>query len=280
MTKNRIFIVFLVLVISAYAFPILASADMGPKPSIEVAVENPPNELYYIELLEEDQGMSYEGRSVNVSNESKFNQEMVDTIVNYNVDGFVWWYGGALEDEIHASTDEHQYLFSYDVPDTFKFIVVTESGKCIVTERITKKAYNARFTLDLSNGVAEEISVKEDLSGYLISALPSYLVTLIGTLIIELLVFKMFSFKLNDGKNVLCLILANVCTQIILYVFLFILPSLGFIIGEIFAFVIESIVYAIFLKPKSRAKSVFYAIAANYASAVIGIPLLTIFYYK
>ena len=43
--------VFCVLALLAVLLPVPARADMGPKPSMTIHVENPPSGIYYLDLL-------------------------------------------------------------------------------------------------------------------------------------------------------------------------------------------------------------------------------------
>ena len=51
--------VFCVLALLAVLLPVPARADMGPKPSMTIHVENPPSGIYYLDLLVPDEP-SYE----------------------------------------------------------------------------------------------------------------------------------------------------------------------------------------------------------------------------
>ncbi|MBR4554902.1 MAG: hypothetical protein IKO27_04840 [Ruminococcus sp.] len=68
---------------------IFASADMGPKPSIDLTVNNAPNENYYIDLLySKDWHLTTEDIEIkreieNAASES--DREMMRTVVEYEI---------------------------------------------------------------------------------------------------------------------------------------------------------------------------------------------------
>lgn len=268
--KKRIFVLifFFVMFVILICNAIISSADMGPKESIDLTVKNPPDERYYIDLLKTGDYTYPPNRQELYENLVKrgYDPKMTKTICDFYDDGWTARMGSPLGDEITESNENHIYKFDYmDVPYNFKILVVTESGKIIVSDKFKRKSYNAVISYDMSSGVIEEEKVQERIP------ISSYAVTLIITLIIEgvIYTFKWFKFEKNCKRNIVCILFTNIFTQILLYISLN-YWIFGIIIAEITILVIESVVYALIFKSKSRSISVSYAVLANLASFFLG----------
>ena len=261
-----------IILITVTALPVYA--DMGAKPSIDLTVENAPDEEYYIDLLMpyplQDEGSVLE--SINEQYSGR-DAEMIKAIVTNAGDGWSPRHGGERGigfDFIHSNT-EHKYTFSYtNVPERFKVIIVTCSGKVIKSEEFTRKAYNAVITFDAGTG-----KMSEKMSGWVSAYLVRFFITFLGTLIIEGIVFLCFKYKFGEGNNFVVFILTNFCTQVLLHVSYFFVPvgwiSKGIYIVEIIIMVIEAVVYSKLLTPKE--KGVRYALIANTISLVLTFPV-------
>lgn len=277
--KNNGILVF-IFVFVTFAMQIFliipASADMGPKPSIELTVIDAPDEKYYIDLLKRGNYTVAPNKQELCDQliEYGYDPQMTKTICEYYDDGWVARLGSPLDDEITESNDYGVYKFDYsDVPYNFKIIIVTESGKIIVSDEFEREAYNAKITYNVTSGEIKEKIINEHISlSALGSLLCSYVITLFITLLIEGIVytFKWFKFEIKCKRNIVCIILTNVFTQILLYVSINYFFIFGIFTAEIVILVTESIVYALVLKSKSRAASIAYAALANFASFFLG----------
>ncbi|MBE6868957.1 MAG: hypothetical protein E7494_09360 [Ruminococcus albus] len=269
--KKRLFALIAVLIfITVTAMPVYA--DMGPKPSIELTVKNAPDEDYYINLLVPGTLRKKEDRLQEVNEQySGKDAELMRVIINNTEDGWYPRRGGHFR-ELTQSKSLRKYEFSYmDVPKTFKVIIVTESGKVIVSNEITRKAFNAEITFDAETG-----KLREKKTAMLAKQLERFLITFIATLLIEGMIFRCFKFEGKEGHNFAVFFKTNLCTQLLLYVVISLLPLHMLIYGGIFAAeiiitIIEGCVYSKLLTPKG--KGARYAIVANILSFVLSLPM-------
>ncbi|GFN34431.1 hypothetical protein [Tepidimicrobium xylanilyticum] len=134
---KRVKFVILIFLFINYIFPSTVKADIGPKPSIKLIVENPPEGKYYLDLLI-DYEMSHSYTNVKEKDLDDIN--VYNILKNYKVDG--WRPAlvtgtkvplfGELTGKIENDTMVHS--FSYlGVPDRFKVIIVKESGEVVVS---------------------------------------------------------------------------------------------------------------------------------------------------
>lgn len=271
--KKRLFALIAVLIfITVTAMPVYA--DMGPKPSIELTVKNAPDEDYYIDLLVPGSLRNKEDILKDVNEEYLGKDaEMMSGIINNTDDGWHPRYGteNGRAKGFTCNNSSHKYRFNYNnVPETFKVIIVTESGKVIVSNEITRKAFNA-VTTDAKTG-----KLRERKNAILAKQLERFLITFIVTLLIEGMIFRCFKFEGKEGHNFAVFFKTNLCTQLLLYVVISLLPLHMLIYGGIFAAeiiitIIEGCVYSKLLTPKG--KGARYAIVANILSFVLSLPM-------
>lgn len=273
--KLFILLLFILMIIPATAF-----ADMGPKDSLTVYVKNPPKELYYLDLLAENNG-GY----TNIPDDQKgeLNENMVKMLYSFKEDGWMpaltegtsapMW--GKLTGD--ADGDMMVHKFGYvGLPDTYRIIIVTESGDISVSKTLTRKALQSSVTYDFATGIAE---VPPTYMTYIYQ----FLFTCSFTLLIEGLLLVLFGFKLKDNWKVF--LITNVSTQIILTAtvgatlvrngslaaFLMKFPV------EIVILILESIVFGLLLEGGTKMKRYGYGIAANIASWVFGVVMLMVY---
>lgn len=267
--KKRIFALIAVIIfITVTALPVYA--DMGPKESIELTVKNAPDEDYYIDLLMpgslRDKGDIL--RAVNEKYSGK-DAEMINGIINHYEKGWRPRLGSNIGGRFTHSNSSHSYVFDYDnVPETFKVIIVTESGKVITSDEFTRKSYNAVITYDV-----EKDKFNEDMSSALIKQLLSIFFTFLATIFIEGIVFLCYKYKFGEGKNFIVFILTNLATQVVLYIASCYF-TLAFIAAEVLVTAIEAFVYSHLLTPKEKGGR--YALTANVISALLTTPMWVI----
>ena len=145
-----------VMIFSATAF-----ADIGPKPKVTIYVENAPDETYYLDLLTDRE---YSSKYKNIDGEDDYNSDIIDMLYCMSDDGWYPAYADGTAIPIFGKlTGDSQngkmvHTFSYSgVPDTYKIIIASESGKVIVTDTIRQKSLQASMTLD-----ADDISYISD----------------------------------------------------------------------------------------------------------------------
>lgn len=275
----------LVAVSLALAMSVSVFADMGPKPSVQIAFTDMPGETFYATLLSRS---AVSGPySANVGGWSgdydggDCDEEVLAAFEGYeDADGFyflrVYW----------KSSETGVLNWSYLSPTTYKILLYfPDSGEFCVSPIYERYAFDSSYTVSLA-----------ELSGGVISASRSYdyaqaagdfFMRCIVTIAIELIVAMMFGYR---EKRLLTLIAAaNVVTQVILnlvlsyYVYMYSAAGISALIGgglyilmEILVFVTEALVYVRLMPPRagrelSRRRIWLYSLAANAASCFAGI---------
>lgn len=262
--------------------PFAVRADMGPKPSITIVVQDPPAGEYYLDLLI-DRDLPYE--NIFEEDRAKYDPEKLGILESYSKDG--WYPGlahgtgvpmwGKLTGEQKNGQMHHTFGY-FGVPDRFKVIVVTPDNQVMVSEVLEKIVFQETFILDYNTMETEQN----------MALAPAYakqfFMTLIATLIIEGIVLLLFGFSLK--KNWLAFLGVNFGTQLIMTsvlgtvlirsglfnaYFVFVPLEIGIIIAEAIAF-------RYLLKGHSAGRRVGYAVAANLASAAAGVLLIAFEY--
>lgn len=267
-------------------------ADSGPKPMIYVWVENGPEEPYYMDLLEEDPYTPYSfGPDQSVWGYSKEDAAALDRTL---MDGLLaavpeGWHACSLQgtrqgvpmfgdlDGRNAQTTaadvwrEGLHRFSYlGVPETFRVLAVTQSGKIFCSEPLARHAFQSSVTLDWSAGT---VSMPPVWQRYVLQ----FLATFVPTILIE----GVFLWLLGlwSRRNVLVFLLVNLLTQGGLSLW-FSIEATRYAIGywyfwtlipaEIAVLAVEIILYRRFLQEPYNGRAVTYAVTANLASAILG----------
>jgi hypothetical protein len=251
---------------------------MGPKPTLTVKITNPPDEDYYVGLLEErefyDWGFANRGFTEDEA-------DIVDYFLTYDKDGYVL-FQSPVGGNIKRSVDDNTYTFTYMVPDTFKVLVYTASGDEYVSDVITRHAFHSEFYYDVSTGAIRENRItKVSFQKFVVST-----VLCIGiTLGLEALI--LLGFSLARKKNWKYFFFINLITQTVLNVLLTLsgFISMFFIIvtwlvSEILIITVESVYYSKRLINKNDecrpARNVAYGITANIVSLLAELPVLFI----
>lgn len=273
---KKIFVL-MVFLFSFLAFNVqTVSADVGPKASAEVTIIGIEGE-YWFELLipvrfnVEDRELEDWQMYIEYN---YYKDDYPERLVYFqDDDGYAactFYYGPPCN---YRQTGEHSYRMTYfSAPRVFKVAIVTEDDVLIVSESINRKMFHASFTFDLTGvdltqdqfGVGE---VSEELP--ITEAVSSFFLRVVLTVGIELIVLALFmyrkatSFKLVGVVN---LISQTLLTLGILlgYYFASMFGAIAiFIIGEIFVFTFEIVLYSIKLKEKTVMRAVIYGFVAN-----------------
>ncbi|MBR3635629.1 MAG: hypothetical protein IKN47_05475 [Lachnospiraceae bacterium] len=252
-------------------------ADMGPKPSISLVLENAPQDYYVGLLVEADK---YGKADVSLDDEMSIEEfNALCTLTGYDSDGWIYWDGNPVTGTRFKSNANHKYNFTYMVPSTFRVIVVSLDGQTYISNKIKKQKFNAECTYDLATGQIKE-NVLAGTGKYLIFVLVCYLATLFFEGIMLIL------FGLFNRKNLKCFFMANTITQVMLnsvivymdYKGMDILLVLIWPLAELAIIIVESLIYRKRLIKKdgeiSTKRNVGYAIAANIFSIVAGLVAL------
>ena len=271
--KKRVILLVSVILLTAILTPAVF-ADMGPKDSLTVYLENPPDELYYLDLLyeterdqvypnlTEEELASLNADMLNAIRDNKFGLKAALT------DGTGIPTFGSLMGKADGLCMKHTFGY-YGLPDTYRIIIVTESGKTHVSEEYTRKAMQSSITYDYRSGTAE---IPPLWTQYALQ----FLYTFFMTLIIEGTIFLLFRFSLRrDGAVFLGV---NFATQIILTVFVGHAMIMGgtvnsfirLLVCEPFILIAESAAFAFLLKDHTRARRIGFGTAANLISWIAG----------
>ncbi len=256
----------------AFAFPVFA--DMGPKPEVTVRVENPPEGLYYLDLL-----VPYQDDYPNLTVEERAaaDPELLKELASLEDEG---WYpalsGGThipLSGSLTGEPDgeEMVHAFGYAPPDSFRIILASEEGT-VVSDVVETHVFRSTVRFDAQTGETSQRS-------WWLAYPFQYFTTLIPTLIIEGIVFLLFGFSLQ--RHWVFFLILNMSTQLLMYYFIWCADKVGApVVGvfyflymiplEIFITIIEAVAYARCPLGKSGKRRVLCAAAANAASCFAG----------
>ncbi len=267
-TYQRIFMLMTAVVIAVLA-ALPVSADMGPKESILLTVENAPDENYYIDLLCYYTENNSKEQQYYRNEASATDRKMMETIDAYvSEESYGARHGCPIEPPYRHSNDKNRYEFCYmNVPEQFRVIIVTESGQVYVSEPCKRRAFNAYMTYDVQSGKVSEKAV-----GYLGPLALKFALTCGFTLAVEKAVFLLFKYSFGEGHNKRVFYLTNLSTQLLLYAAIETISG-AFIYAELVITGLEGVIYAKLLTPKDKLKASLYAATANLVSLLLGIPV-------
>lgn len=287
MKKSLRFCVLLAL--AATLLTVSAFADTGPKPQLTVKVTNPPEELYYLDLLAEGDwehagDADYSGLDWSYSEEeiAALDSGLLDALRAAVPDG---WHactaqgtnGAPMWGDLIGSDAGGVRLHSFryhGVPDTYRIILVTKSGESWVSGVLHRATLQSSATVDWAARIANAPSPA---MAYALQ----FLCTLLPTLLIEGLL--LFAFGYRSKRSWLVFLLVNLVTQggFAVYLAVTVLNhgvsgwSLIFYIPiEVIITLVELLLYRRLLTEKNKARAAVYAIAANLCSAVFGLWLI------
>lgn len=258
--------------------PIVVYGDVGPKDKLTVYVKNPPEESYYLDLLTQNT-KPYNNFHQDGEREA-LNQKMISLLYSYESEGWkpalvegtgapMW---GNLVGERVGDKDVHTFGY-YGLPDTYRIIIVTESGKISVTEAIIRSSLQSSVTYDYVNNTIKLPNLYKSYAFQLVT-------TFIPTIIIEGIILVLFGFKIKDNWKIF--FITNTGTQILLNVAVtYLMIKSGVIaafLAQIFVepiiITIESVAYLLLIKEHSKKRRFFYGVVANIASWMIGFYIL------
>ena len=273
---NRFYKLTLFLLLAIYIISVCSSdvyADMGPKPSITIHVENGPSE-YYLALLCSPRGITGTNSDLKLENVNEV------TVQNYLKDFFYdeWVFSESpVGDNIISSRDTTEFYFGYMVPDDFKVIIISTDGTVYLSDHINPEEFNADITYDVATGKLTE-TIEDRTLRHSIYVVVCYLLTLA----MELVVLLLFKYPFNK-RNLFCFLLINTITNIPFSIFLInqrasIPMIIIWFFLEIIIMLLEGVFYLITLRDaegrRRKLKSFLYGVVANIASATLGTIIL------
>ncbi|MBS5938031.1 hypothetical protein [Clostridium sp.] len=274
-----IIIIFLTLLIPFN----IVKADMGPKPELQIIVENPPKEEYYLDLL-----VDYEvNNGYTWLDEEDYNQDKIKVFKEFR-DGkwrpaLLTKTRGPMNGELVGERDGNTVIhdFGYTLPQSFKIAILDSNNNITVSDEITLRYFRTIIKYDY---VSKKISFETESSemglvrGNIIEmlSLKGLMLTIILTLIVEGIILLLFKFNIKE--NIKPFILINLLTQILLNIFLTLVVNKNdfgaftftLIILEFFITVIESFLFSKLLKGHTPKRRVVFSIVANIISFLSG----------
>lgn len=260
-------------------FPMTASADMGPKPSVYITFENMGDETCYGTLLSKSPSLgylsAYDGE--HIENYGNLDMNIWRAFVDYqDSDGYYFLQEASL------CSDSKRLSSGYYPPDPFKILLYyPETDTFLVSGIYECYAFDSYFSVDMkginidSAEAQEALLIAENNYDY-IGELIGLICRVIITVLIEIGIACVFGFR---QKRLLLLITGiNVVTQVILNVMLNVIRynhGYGLITyiglympGETVVFIIEIVLCAVWFNRVSKTKipawkPIVYALVAN-----------------
>jgi hypothetical protein len=133
--------------------PVLA--DAGPKPELRITLIDPPDEPYLLDLLVQpnctecwidDERFEGIDPALIALIEAQHTAEWVGVLTH----GLSYPVFGHLQGS--TVNGQRVHTFTYRVPDAFKIVVVTQSGKTVVSEVIQRDAFLMNIRFDVTSG--------------------------------------------------------------------------------------------------------------------------------
>ena len=290
------------LVLAVSLFPITASADTGPKPSVRITFENLGDEECWGTLLSSKKSTgpssAWDGNENNARHNENpngqydwqdFGYDVWKAFVDYDEKDDYYFLQEAWQ-----INETKELAWTYYPPNEFKILLYfPETEEYAVSGVYERYAFDSYFTVNM-DGVKLSVDYNEELSSdERINAYNSYnyrveilalIARIIITIIIEMAIALAFGYW--EKKQLLLLAGMNAGTQIILNVLLNIINYnsgriafvLFYILFEIIVAIIEAIVLLVFLnkisiKQRKRWLMIVYVILANVVSFWSGLYL-------
>ena len=278
--KSRRFLAFTLALVSCFCVCIsTVFADIGPKPSVFVTVKNAPSKDYYVAFL------YYDEYSINpkFSYDEELSEEenmAIQTIFNYNEDWFnLYSINNRKFYKRSSGQDDEEFEF-FQGSGTFKIMVVTLDGQVQVSNAIRSNSLHFHCIYDWKTNTLMSFPLFSSIPQLVIESLICCAITVLVEYLILLL------FKLDHYDNIKPVIVINLITQTLLFVFNIIIflakPGINynkaFMCMEFVIMIIEAFWYAKKLKTVSTEKisvprNIIYAVVANFVTAY-GISLI------
>ncbi len=272
MTRKKLGRVLALLVLTAALLAVPVMADMGPKAQLTITVVNPPDELYYLDLLTPEYS-AYD----NLYQEQPLDAEMVQALFDAAPAGWgpalAGGTGVPLWGDLTGSPDGEGgmvHTFGYvGVPTVYRIVVVTQSGQVQLGPEMRRTVMQSSAVYDYA---ANTVRTPPVWLAYLLQ----YLATCLPTLLLELGVLVLFRFSLR--QNLALVVGVNAATQLVLTALVgTALVQSGTISAWILQFpaelgilAVEMAVYARWLKGHTARRRCGYAAVANLLSWAVG----------
>lgn len=268
-----------------------ALADTGPKPQLTVRVNNPPDTLYYLDILAEgeldDQSPGRRGLEWSYDEQeiAAMDRDLLQDLLDAVPEG---WHactaegtGGApMWGDLYSESGDGIHVFGYvGLPDAYRILIVTKSGQHWISEICTRQVLQSSVTVDWGGGSASgdaggvSLKVPPVWLGYVLQ----FLATLLPTLVIEGALLLLFGFSWK--RNWKPFLAVNLATQGLLslyfsvsavqngvswYYFFLLIPA------EAVIALVEAGLFRRLLTGQGRGRAAAYGLTANACSALLG----------
>lgn len=267
-------------VLAACLLTLTALADSGPKPLLTVKVENAPEGLYYLDLLEADrEDVQPWDDNRREDEDQPPDPDLAESLRSAVPEG---WHACTLDHTNGApiwgdllgqeAGDLRLHTFSYiGVPDTYRIILAPKDGEIWVSEVLERKTLQSSVTVDYET---KAVTVPPVWKAYAVQLL----CTLLTTLVIEGIVLVLYGFG-RQKRNWPVFLLVNLVTQggLAVWTAHTFLSSgfwgwsvLALIPAELVILIVEMGAYALLLTGQPRSRAAAYGFLANLFSAVLG----------
>ena len=241
-------------------------ADMGPKPSITIKVNNIYTDNYIIDLLVYDEtGEKY--RSPEDYNGEGLTEEQIRKLHSINYDGWISestrWSEYLLFAECAGPGNKfgkkYEHTFSYfGTPTTYKILLINnDNGEIKVSDVITRKDFTSIIELDVRT-----MKIKQS---YEVNYIDIFICLFI-TVVIEILIALVMKIK-----HIKSIVIVNVITQILIQAFRIWNFNFiwAFMIAEILVFIIEYFIYNKIFDDIKNKDILIYTLIANITTALL-----------
>ena len=265
------FVIAVFMLMPLICFP--ASADMGPKPSVNISFSGFEGQHYFVTLLSDREGHG-PWNTENGYEDWYGDRGAWEAFSSFDApEG--WYFVGYMED----CTETHSFAWTYYPPDNFRVLIYyPDSGELLLSDGAYERyAFDSYYTVAAEN---TGFTVESSRSQHIAEQALGFIARLVITLAIELAVAALF-MRLNK-RSVLVIVLANVVTQSLFNLIIMNMhTSIVFVAfaaygaAELAIFVAEGLTYR-FTLPKYSDKKVrtwLYALCANVISCAAGFVL-------
>ncbi len=273
----------LIFLLNIPLFAPIASADIGPKPSVTIYVENFESKDYMLDLLVPEDYIYFDDQGFN----HKYPENLKESpLYKYNEDG---WRAAhirtsLLDGSLYGDYDEQTGLmihrFGYvGTPSAFKIIAQTNTGELITSNTVEPRQFDAEIKFNLQNGDVKILNkdlmskIKDLLLYNHHKGTDQFLLRVLLTVFIELLIAVLI-FRI---KNWAVISITNIVTQLILNVTIYMMfyfttnYILTLVLIESIVIGLEFMVYFKFIPAINRRKLFVYTLTANIVSLLTGL---------
>lgn len=275
-----IYITILILIISSY--PIQVKADTASPVSYAVIKLNgiEDKECYYTLLAETKVDESdVKFRQTQEETKKKYGEDLWNEFSSYkDIDGYYF-----MNDFRRVNGDVVRWEWPYK---KFKVLIYFPSSRTYVVSSVCDDyAYDSYYEIDMNNiGLGSDSTVNVNAHrnyNYFREGVQIF-IRIIATLLIEMMIAFLFGFR--EKRQIFIILAANIVTQMALNIYLniftyregvWLYTLIPLFLGEIVVFILESVLYSMFLNRVAEAKkrtgvavtkAIAYAFLANVVS--------------